>query len=404
VANWSTGIRYVDADDGNITNNNASSNFDGVILLSSSDNNVISNDVTRNVRDGILLDSSSGNNLKSNNATGNGGAGISLSFSSNNNDVIGNNVSGNSQDGLGLASSSSNNISANKARGNDRNGIELNNEADGNNVTSNSVSRNGLSGILVFSSSENNDITDNNVTGNNQRRSTDEAGIRIEDSADTEITKNRVRRNNVFGVLAVNASRLAIRNSMVAGNDGVVLSLQTDNTTLENVDVNSSVISGTATQVDINETVSPPADPSNAQNIGQYFNATNRTSGSFFDATVSYTDADASGVDESSLALWNFDGNWTKLVGSTVDTGANTVSANITSFSVFAPLGNTGVSGPGAGGECIDRRDLSRGQEDQECPNDRDISRGGSREDIDSETGRRSDTSRRDRGRRSRGR
>ena len=38
--------------------------------------------------------------------------------------------------------------------------------------------------------------------------------------------------------------------------------------------------------------------------------------------------------------------------------------------------------------DCIDRRDLGRGQEPQECPFDRDISRGGSRQELDRSTGR----------------
>ena len=55
---------------------------------------------------------------------------------------------------------------------------------------------------------------------------------------------------------------------------------------------------------------------------------------------------------------------------------------------------------------CIDRRDIGRGQEDEECPFDRSIERGGSRENLDRQTGRGgrgehrdSETSRRDRGR-----
>ncbi|MDZ7689382.1 MAG: hypothetical protein U5J64_11865 [Halobacteriales archaeon] len=58
---------------------------------------------------------------------------------------------------------------------------------------------------------------------------------------------------------------------------------------------------------------------------------------------------------------------------------------------------------------CIDRRNLGRGQEDEECEFDRDIERGGSRRELDRQTGRGgdgehidSDTSRRDRGRGSR--
>ncbi|MDZ7688553.1 MAG: CARDB domain-containing protein [Halobacteriales archaeon] len=54
--------------------------------------------------------------------------------------------------------------------------------------------------------------------------------------------------------------------------------------------------------------------------------------------------------------------------------------------------------------DCINRRSLSRGQENQGCPRDRTLGRGSSREELDRETGRSSDTSRRDRGRGSSGR
>jgi hypothetical protein len=49
--------------------------------------------------------------------------------------------------------------------------------------------------------------------------------------------------------------------------------------------------------------------------------------------------------------------------------------------------------------DCTNRRSLSRGEEGQECPRDRTLGRGGSREELDRETGRNSDTARRDRGR-----
>jgi PKD repeat protein len=49
--------------------------------------------------------------------------------------------------------------------------------------------------------------------------------------------------------------------------------------------------------------------------------------------------------------------------------------------------------------DCLNRREISRGQESQECPKNRTIERGGSREELDRETDRRSDTKRRDRSR-----
>ena len=45
-------------------------------------------------------------------------------------------------------------------------------------------------------------------------------------------------------------------------------------------------------------------------------------------------------VDESTLTLWKYNATgWSEVPGSEVDTIANLVSANITSFSIFAPLG-----------------------------------------------------------------
>jgi hypothetical protein len=231
-----------------------------------------------------------------------------------------------------------------------------------------------------------------------------------------ELSRNLILRNDAFGVRADNAGGLEVRDSVVANNDGVDLRTS-ESTELVNITFNRSSLdfanvsglfntslSGVADQIDLNETDIQPIDPNNAENIGVYFNATNRTS-SFFNASVGYADADVSGVDESSLALWRYDGSWTKLPGSTVDTAANTVSANITDFSAFAPLADTGVSGgPGAGDKCVDRRDVSRGQESQQCPKGRGLSRGESREDLDRATGRNSDTRRRDRSRGERGR
>ena len=49
--------------------------------------------------------------------------------------------------------------------------------------------------------------------------------------------------------------------------------------------------------------------------------------------------------------------------------------------------------------ECVDRRSLARGQEDDECPTDRDLRRGDTRGDLDREYDRDSDTARRDHGR-----
>jgi uncharacterized repeat protein (TIGR01451 family) len=86
----------------------------------------------------------------------------------------------------------------------------------------------------------------------------------------------------------------------------------------------------------------PPADPAGKRNISKYVNATEVTADSWIFMNVSYEDGDLGGVDEDSLRMWRYNGtDWTKVPGTNgVNTAENYVYANITSFSIFAPLGN----------------------------------------------------------------
>jgi len=393
-------------------NNQDSLSSQGGVVVDNTDGvGVTQNRVHRNTVFGVAVINSNTTVIRGNAVTDNcgGTAGIQLAGTSNDVLIESNNVSSNTGDGIDVGFS---------------------NPFDGSNLTIRDVraNDNAQSGITVrgTQSPTLRDIEANNNTnagvGVNSQDSTldnitalrnDDFGVAVGPSSnDTVIVNSDVRENSFSSLspstgVSVEAPDVAIRNTVTTDND-LDLSARDENTTLENVDLGSANVSGTASEIDINETVSPPADPSNAQNIGQYFNATNRTSSSFFDATVEYDQSDVTnaGVDESSLILAAFDSTWSPVSGSTVDTNANTVSANITTFSVFAPLADEGFTGtPGlGGGECVDRRDISRGQEDQECPRDRGLSRGESRDDLDRATGRNSDTARRDRGRRSRGR
>ena len=148
------------------------------------------------------------------------------------------------------------------------------------------------------------------------------------------------------------------------------------------------------------------------------------------DIDLHYNNADVQGIDESSLSLWasdTFESGWLDLSGidepgsqgPEVDEQKNVVSWNYTlgtapvSQNELTPQDEGGVSPIqlpvfGAFGEprCVNRRNLGRGNEDQECPFDRGITRGGSREGLDRNTGRGGDgehrdsaTSRRNRGR-----
>jgi len=136
----------------------------------------------------------------------------------------------------------------------------------------------------------------------------------------------------------------------------------------------------------------------------------NTTAGTWVDATNNYwgasdgpssdaSDADAPFQDPVTGTL--ADGN-----GSNVTEGGTAGVSNVH----FDPFATSPFEfGEDEPRECVNRRNLGRGQTGQECPTDRGISRGESREELDRSTGRYSDTARRDRsrgerGRRSRGR
>ena len=65
----------------------------------------------------------------------------------------------------------------------------------------------------------------------------------------------------------------------------------------------------------------------------------------------SYNDSDISGINESSLKVWKYNGSWIESGWNgarVLDTTANIVGVNITSFSVFAPLGQPPAPPPSA--------------------------------------------------------
>jgi lysophospholipase L1-like esterase len=93
---------------------------------------------------------------------------------------------------------------------------------------------------------------------------------------------------------------------------------------------------------------SPANDPTGQNNIGKFINVTNQSAGAWMFINFSYSDADVSGLDESSLKVWKYNGTaWVEdgWNGSQyLDTINNVVGVNITSFSVFAPMGSSSSS------------------------------------------------------------
>ncbi|MEA2075251.1 MAG: choice-of-anchor U domain-containing protein [Euryarchaeota archaeon] len=114
--------------------------------------------------------------------------------------------------------------------------------------------------------------------------------------------------------------------------------------TAENITISSfpTTISFTYDNgVGIKSVETPPADPAGKVNIGKYVNATSVTANSWLFLNVSYENEDVPpGMQESTLRMWRYNGTWYEVEGSGVNTTGNYVYANLTEFSIFAPLGN----------------------------------------------------------------
>jgi hypothetical protein len=104
--------------------------------------------------------------------------------------------------------------------------------------------------------------------------------------------------------------------------------------------------------VGIKSVTTPEPDPAGKRNISKYVNATNVTVNSWLFLNVSYNESDLGGVDEATLKMYRYNGtsvDWELADGSGingVNQVANYVYANITEFSVFAPLGNVTEAPP----------------------------------------------------------
>jgi len=147
-------------------------------------------------------------------------------------------------------------------------------------------------------------------------------GIYLDGSSDNTLTGNDCSGNGVWGFYSDETSH----NNVVED-----LTVASYPTTISFTYENGIAITGVGT---------PPLDPAGKANIGKYVNATNVTADSKLFLNVSYNESDLAGLDESSLLMWRHDGTaWSVVAGSGVNEAENYVYANITEFSVFAPMG-----------------------------------------------------------------
>ncbi|MBS3073285.1 right-handed parallel beta-helix repeat-containing protein [Candidatus Pacearchaeota archaeon] len=162
------------------------------------------------------------------------------------------------------------------------------------------------------------DYTINSTLINNTARDSIYAGFYIDGTIDSQLINCTSR----------DSSEWEIYSNSMGGENNVLIS---------NLNITSSKISLIYSgDVAIRDSQTIPEDPSGYSNISEYVNMTNFTE-AWVQLNISYNE---SLVDnESALKLLRYNGTeWNEVSGSAVDTINNIIYANITEFSIFAPM------------------------------------------------------------------
>ena len=271
-ASYDAGIYLCHACYCNISNNNASNNHRGILLMDSSNNTLIHNTNNLNGGYGIRLQDSSNNTISNNNCSNNDD-GITLSSGSSNNILTHNTANSNKWGGLVILRGTNNTLGNNTISGNKYNfhaegiqDIDTSNTVNGKSIrylvnekdhvidssldvgyvgivnswnitVRDLILTNNLEGILLDHSS---DSKIENVTVLNC-----EMGIYLKSSSNNTVTNNKASNNYITGIYLQNASDNSISDNNVSNNSwGIYLWDYSNNNILTYNTVNLNSFNG----------------------------------------------------------------------------------------------------------------------------------------------------------------
>lgn len=336
VTGWDTGIEFDSANDGTIRNSTISSNDWNGVRIVGENATVTDNQIHSNGRDGIRLHPLSDGSTVTDNVVRSNHRGIN--FGSDDTVVTGNLVEDSNWDGFTTV-------------------------AENNTVTDNVAISNGNSGFGLWSA-------ENNTLANNTARDNGENGIELESESHGNTVRGNLLRGNEEAALYINDSSGNLIEAVDIGPSTA------PNTTISSTDANGVLLSA----VD-----SPPAPP-NGDEVGRYVEVETEPDAvePFVQISVRYEDGDVSGIDEETLALWRFEGEWVA-VDSFVDPEANLVTATVTEFGTMGlfPGEEPNLEEP----DDDEKGDRANSKEGDEPTDDTDGSETGDGEDGTSEPG-----------------
>jgi parallel beta-helix repeat protein len=165
-----------------------------------------------------------------------------------------------------------------------------------------------LDGVIFCS------ISSNNITENSY-------GLCLNNSTANNVSTNTFSLSAVWDIVIINSEGNSFRHNIFSSYTTITFSY--------------------AGAIAVRGVESPAPDPLGYRNIGKYVNATNISANSWLLLNVYYTDTDLGSVDESTLKMFKYNGtDWEVLPEPNgVNLTERYVYANITSFSIFAPMG-----------------------------------------------------------------
>ena len=227
-------------------------------------------------------------------------------------------------------------------------GIRLETKSRSNTLANNTFTTVSY-GIVMLSGSNSNILTNNNITTSGNTAS----AIYSSASISNNITDNTI---TTWGPSSLGSIYFGNTNFSILTNNTIFSNRSWDfysasnswNNTVINLSLRSANITFTGLDIALKAQVeNKPADSGGLHNISKYLNITNNTAGSWALMNISYSADDIpAGVDENSLNMYKYNGSDWILANTTsstngVDNISKVVYANITAFSVFAPLGSS---------------------------------------------------------------
>ncbi|MEM7815482.1 MAG: NosD domain-containing protein, partial [Candidatus Aenigmatarchaeota archaeon] len=338
-ANTNTGIYLTYTNYTNITGGNISNSPQGIYLYNYNYNNTISgNSISNSTSYGIYFQSYAINNTIYGNNLSSNVQGVRIYSSSFNNTVSGNTIRGPAQEyGIVLESGCHDHILYNNTIINSTyNGIYVYGSYR-NNITLNTVVNTTSQDAIYMYSTYNNTVESNTLYASKRY------GIRIASSSSNTFARNNITANDNHGIYFDGSSSNTFIGDTVQNNTGYDFYLYGTSLNITGINITSyqNLISFKGDRFGLKGMLpsQAPATPSDKISLGKYVNATQVSTGAWLWLNFSYSDGEAG--DESALRIWRYNGTaWTNTTFYPagqygVDTTANVVYANITTFSPF---------------------------------------------------------------------